>query len=45
MTEILELIKESGGLSAVLLAASGALFVLYVLTIAVIVAWPRSRGR
>ena len=45
MTKILELIKESGGLPIALLALSGTLFVLYVVTIAVIVSWPRGRGR
>ena len=40
-----ELLRESGGASTVLLALSGLLFLLYVLTIVVLVGWQKVRGR
>ena len=46
MSETFELLMESGGgLATVLLALSGALFVLYILTIIVLVSWQKVRGR
>ena len=45
MTEILALIRESGGFSTLLLASSGTLFVLYVLTIVVLANWPKAPRR
>ena len=45
MTEIWELLKESGGIATVLLALSGTLSILYVLTILVLASWPRRRSR
>ena len=45
MTEILEFICQSGVFSTLLLALSGTLFVLYVLTIVVLANWPKAPGR
>ena len=46
MSETFELVMESGGgFATVLLALSGALFVLYVLTIVLLVSWQKVRGR
>lgn len=46
MSETFELVMESGGgYATVLLALSGVLFVLYVLTIVVLVSWGKVRGR
>ena len=46
MSETFELLMESGGgLATVLLGLSGAFFVLYVLTIVVLVTWQKVRGR
>ena len=45
MTEILELIRESGGFATLLLALSGALFLLYLVAIVVLANWPKARGR
>ena len=44
MTDILELISASGGFSTLLLALSGTLFVLYLLTIVVLANWPKAPG-
>jgi hypothetical protein len=40
-----DLVRESGGVSTVLLALSGLVFLLYVLTIVVLVGWQKVRGR
>ena len=46
MSETFELVMESGGgFATVLLTLSGAMFVLYVLTIVVLVSWQKVRGR
>ena len=45
MADIYDLLRESGGLSTVLLALSGLLFILYVLAIVAMVAWQKVRGR
>ena len=46
MSEIFELLMESGGgFATILLALSGTLFILYVLTIVVLVSWQKVRGR
>jgi hypothetical protein len=39
------LMNRSEGLAALLLALSGAVFILYVLTIAVLIAWQKVCGR
>ena len=45
MSDFYNLVRESGGFSTVLLALSGLLFLLYVLTIVTLVAWQKVRGR
>jgi hypothetical protein len=45
MGDFYDLLRESGGVSTVLLALSGLLFLLYVLTIVVLVGWQKVRGR
>lgn len=45
MADLLDLLRESGGFSTVLLALSGSLFILYVLAIVVLVGWQKVRGR
>ena len=45
MAELYNLIRESGGLSTLLLALSGSLFLLYVLTIVALVGWQKVRRR
>jgi hypothetical protein len=45
MGDLYDIVRESGGISTVLLALSGLLFVLYVLTIVVLVGWQKVRGR
>ena len=46
MTDFVDwLMQSGGGVATVLLALSGLLFVLYVLTILSIVAWQKVRGR
>lgn len=45
MADIYNLVRESGGFSTVLLALSGLLFVLYVLTIVALVTWQKVRRR
>jgi hypothetical protein len=39
------LMNRSESLAALLLALSGAVFILYVLTIAVLIGWQKVRGR
>jgi hypothetical protein len=45
MGDLYDIVRESGGISTVLLALSGLLFVLYVLTIVVLVGWQKVRSR
>ena len=45
MTNLYDLVRDSGGVSTILLALSGLVFVLYVLTIVVLVGWQKVRGR
>ena len=46
MSKTLELLMEScGGLATILIASSGALFILYILTIVTLVGWQKVRGR
>ena len=46
MTDALELLLDSGiGISTLLLALSGALFILYLLTIVVLIGWQKVLGR
>ena len=45
MNDLLKDIEESGGLPTALLALSGALFLLYVLTIAALVIWSKGSRR
>ena len=45
VVDLYDFVREAGGVSTVLLALSGLLFVLYVLTIAVLVGWQKVRGR
>jgi hypothetical protein len=46
MVDTLKLLMDSGvGISTLLLALSGALFILYLLTIVVLIGWQRVRGR
>jgi hypothetical protein len=45
MSEIYNLIRESGGFSTLLLALSGSLFLAYVLALVALVAWHKVRGR
>jgi hypothetical protein len=46
MVDTLELLMDSGvGISTLLLALSGALFILYLLTIVALIGWQKVRGR
>ena len=46
MLETFELLMESGGgFATILLALSGALFILYAVAILVLVGWQKVRGR
>jgi hypothetical protein len=46
MADTLELLMDSGvGISTLLLALSGALFILYLLTIVALIGWQKVRGR
>ena len=46
MSELIQsLMNSSEGLAALLLALSGAVFILYVLTIAALIGWQKVRGR
>ena len=45
MGDFYDLLRELGGVSTVLLALSGLIFLLYVLTIVVLVGWQKVQGR
>lgn len=46
MSDLIQsLVNSYGGLAASLLALSGAVFVLYVLTIFALIGWQKVRGR
>jgi hypothetical protein len=45
VNDLLENIEESGGLPTALLAVSGALFLLYLATIAALVIWSKGSRR
>ncbi len=46
MVDTLKLLMDSGvGISTLLLALSGALFILYLLTIVALIGWQKVRGK
>lgn len=45
MADFSDLLREAGGISTVLLALSGLVFLLYVLAIVVLVVWHKVRGQ